>query len=90
MPIESTNSQDVEGNLIPTGNASINGNTGIFTKEEILARISYLKSIHKGVSSGDIFRQIANGLFQAEGSVTGKFIEKSTIFHLQFLWAVGP
>jgi hypothetical protein len=70
--------QNAENKSSNTGNATINGKTGIYTKEEILDRINYLKSIHKPFSPGEIFRQIANGMFQAEGSVTGKFINASS------------
>lgn len=66
------------GNLNQTGNASINGKSGSYTKEEILDRINHLKSTHKRLPSGDIFRQIANGVFQAEGCVTGKFLNASS------------
>jgi hypothetical protein len=45
--IESQISQDTEEKLSNTGNATINGKTGNYTKEEILDRINYLKGIHK-------------------------------------------
>lgn len=78
MLIKSEILQAAESQSSNTGIATINGKTGIYTKEEILDRINYFKSIHKTFSPGEIFRQIANGMFQAEGSVTGKFLNASS------------
>jgi hypothetical protein len=75
---EPQSTQDSEVNFIQTGSADIKGKAGNYSKAEILDFIGYLKSKHKPGSSGDIFRQVANGVFQAEGSVTGKFLSPSS------------